>query len=48
MKLVDAKTGETGLAFHHRMVKVNTLGSLNSSLRDWAADFAKRLLTVVH
>jgi len=47
MKLVDAKTGETVLAFHHRVVKVNTLGSLDSSLRDWASDFPKRLFTVI-
>lgn len=44
MKLVDQRTGETVLAFHHRMVKVNTLGSLDSSLRDWATEFPKQLL----
>lgn len=44
MRLVDAATGETVLAFHHRMVKVNTLGSLDASLRDWAAAFPKQLL----
>lgn len=44
MKLVDVKTGETVLAFHHRIVKVMTLGSLDSSLRDWAKTFPKQLL----
>jgi len=47
MKLVDVKTGEAVLAFHHRMVKVNTLGSLDSSLRDWAEAFPKKLLDVI-
>jgi hypothetical protein len=47
MKLVDAVTGETVLAFHHRMVKVNTLGSLDGSLRDWAAAFPRQLLDLV-
>lgn len=47
MKLVEVATGETVLAFHHRMVKVNTLGSLDSSLRDWAEAFPKRLLPLV-
>lgn len=47
MKLVDAKTGDVVLAFHHRMVKVNTLGSLDSSLRDWASAFPKQLLGLV-
>jgi hypothetical protein len=44
MKLVDTNTGEAVMAFHHRMVKVNTLGSLDSSLRDWARTFPKQLL----
>ncbi len=43
MKLVDAATGETVMAFHHRMVKVNTLGSLEASLRDWTMAFPERL-----
>lgn len=47
MKLVDVATGETVLAFHHRMVKVNTLGSLDSSLRTWAEAFPKRLVALV-
>lgn len=47
MKLVDTLSGETVLAFHHRMVKVNTLGSLDGSLRDWAKDFPKELFTLL-
>jgi len=47
MKLVDAKTGETGLAFPHRIVKVMTLGSLDTSLRDWSRAFPKQLLDLV-
>jgi len=46
MKVMDVVSGEVVLAFHHRMVKVNTLGSLDSSLRDWAAAFPKKLLEV--
>lgn len=47
MKLVDAKTGDAVVAFHHRMVKVNTLGSLDSSLRDWAEAFPKKFLEAI-
>lgn len=47
MKLVHMVTGETVLAFHHRMVKVNTLGSLDSALRSWAASFPIKLLELV-
>jgi len=47
MKLVDAKSGDTVVAFHHRMVKVNTLGSLDSSLRDWAEAFPKKLFEAI-
>ena len=47
LKLVDMRTGETVLAAHHRIVKVNTLGSLDASLRSWTADFAKDLLTIL-
>lgn len=47
MKLVDTRTGETVLAFHHRMVKVNTLGSLDASLRDWATEFPRQLAGVI-
>ena len=39
-----SKTGDIVLAFHHRRVKVNTLGSLDSALRDRAAPFPKQLL----
>lgn len=44
MKVTDVKTGEVVLACHHRMVKVNTLGSLDSALRDWSEAFPKKLL----
>ena len=43
LKFVDAKSGQTRVALHHRVVSGSTLSTTDSKLIDWVDELAEEI-----